>query len=214
MGQYYRPTIVTPDGRILLLDPYDFNNGAKLTEHSWIGNDLVNAASSLILNSPKQVAWIGDYSNDDYEICDEEYTKVYSFNQFINYYDAAWGENPKVISHKLFSKPDLTMLDYGNTNWRLINHDKHIYINLDVFTIENTTRGGLWDGWCMNPLPLLTACGNGRGGGDYGEDYVGYANIGSWAFNHLDHGLSTIWNSLKRFRRTMPSSNAILMNLK
>jgi hypothetical protein len=56
-----------------------------------------------------------------------------------------------------------------------------------AFIRENTARGGDWDGWCMNPLPLLTACGNGRGGGDFGDCHVGYEDVGTWAFDWLEY---------------------------
>ncbi len=37
------------------------------------------------------------------------------------------------------------------------------------------------DGWVINPLPLLTACGNGRGGGDYHSQYPDQDKVGIWA---------------------------------
>jgi len=38
--------------------------------------------------------------------------------------------------------------------------------------------------WCAHPLPLLTALGNGMGGGDY-RGKEGKDNIGSWAFDEI-----------------------------
>ena len=76
MGQYYKPTIIAPDGRILSMYSHAFDSGSKLTEHSWIGNEFVNTAYSLILKSPKRVAWIGDYAKDNYKESDEAYTKA------------------------------------------------------------------------------------------------------------------------------------------
>ena len=187
MGQYYCPTIMAPDGRILTITSNDFGSGAKLTEHSWIGNTFVNAAYSLIYKSQKRVAWIGDYSCDEYETYDEAYTKAMPFDQFKKYYDASWGEDCEGLPVTLFSKKDLAILDYGTKRMFLVNHEKHRYIDMTAYIRDNITNGGLWDGWCMNPLPLLTACGNGRGGGDFCKGRIGYQDIGIWAFDYLEY---------------------------
>jgi hypothetical protein len=187
MGQYYRPTVIAPDNRILVLDPHAFGSGAKLTEHSWVGNDFVSAVCSLIYRSPKQVAWIGDYAYQDYAECDEAYTKAMPPDRFQEYYDAAWGEAPEGLPPKLFSKRDLEILSQDTKGMYLVNHDKRVCLDMAAYIRDNTVKGGTWDGWCMNPLPLLTACGNGRGGGDYGEDYPGYENVGAWAFDRLEY---------------------------
>lgn len=187
MGQYYKPVLITSDGRFLSINSHAFDNGAKLTEHSWISNDYVNAVYSLIYKSPKRVAWIGDYAEQEYETCGEAYTQAMPFEQFQKYYELAWGEERTELASGLFSKRDLTVLDYDTKGMFLVNHDKRVCIDMTVFIQENTTKGGSWDGWCMNPLPLLTACGNGRGGGDYHEGHIGYENIGIWAFECLEY---------------------------
>ena len=54
----------------------------------------------------------------------------------------------------------------------VVNHTKKLYVD--------KTKSPNKDGWQIHPLPLLTCCGNGRGGGDYrGNDTKGL--IGSWA---------------------------------
>ncbi len=60
MGQYYMPTLIAEDGSIRTLYSHAYDNGLKLMEHSYIGNDFVNAASTLIWQNPCRVAWIGD----------------------------------------------------------------------------------------------------------------------------------------------------------
>ena len=189
MGQYYRPTIVAPDGRIMSLDTHTFDSGAKLTEHSWISNELVNAAYSLILDSPKRVAWIGDYALDPYDresdgsdTIDYPYVNAMALGAFQLYYDSAWGEESKQLDKKLFSKKDLDILNHDTTGMYLVNHNKQVYINLDTYKATCTT-----DGWCMNPLPLLTACGNGQGGGDYHDSRPSYEDVGIWAFDSLEY---------------------------
>jgi len=187
MGQYYRPTIIEPDGRIQTTDPYVFGSGAKLTEHSWISNELVNTAYALIHKSPKKVAWIGDYSRDDYDPAEEPYARALPLSEFKKIYASVWGSKRKGLPAKRFSKQDLEILNHDTKGMYLINHDKQEYINLAIYIRDNTARGGTWDGYCMNPLPLLTACGNGRGGGDYHEGHVGYEDIGIWAFDCLEY---------------------------
>jgi hypothetical protein len=187
MGQYYRPAIIAPDGRILILEPHAFDGGAKLTEHSWISNWLVNAVYSLIYKSPKRVAWIGDYAYQDYNPAEEPYARVMPLRKFKKYYNAAWGKKYKALPIALFSKSDLTILNHDTQGMFLVNHSQSIYIDIAAYIRDNTVKGGGWEGWCMNPLPLLTACGNGRGGGDYGRDYPGYADVGVWAFDSLEY---------------------------
>ena len=112
MGQYYRPTLISPKGQIQSLNPYAFDNGAKLTESSWIGNNLMNAAYSLIYTSNKRVAWIGDYAEQAYETCGEEYTKALPFNKFQKVYKTVWVEDRDGLPPKLFSERDLGILDF------------------------------------------------------------------------------------------------------
>lgn len=38
----------------------------------------------------------------------------------------------------------------------------------------------------VHPLPLLTACGNNRGGGDYHEKYPDFDLVGIWAFDLIE----------------------------
>jgi hypothetical protein len=57
-------------------------------------------------------------------------------------------------------------------------------VNLDKKEYVDKTEVPEIDGWQIHPLPLLTADGNGRGGGDYyGEDRDGL--IGSWCLNRV-----------------------------
>jgi hypothetical protein len=187
MGQYYRPLLITQDGRVLTLSPHDFESFSKLTEHSWVSNPFVNAVYSLICESPKKVAWIGDYARDDYNPDEEAYARAMPLEEFKKYYEAVHGENSNGLSSKFFSKKDLEIFGYDTKRMYLANHDKQVYIDLEAYIHENTTSDGDWNGWCMNPLPLLTACGNGRGGGDYHGSRIGYENIGIWAFDSLEY---------------------------
>ena len=41
-------------------------------------------------------------------------------------------------------------------------------------------------GMCINPLSLLTACGNNRGCGDYHAGFPDYNKVGLWAFDKIE----------------------------
>ena len=56
MGQYYQPIIIFPDGSSVTFDSHQYGCGIKLMEHSWIGNEFVNAVYSKILINPRRVA--------------------------------------------------------------------------------------------------------------------------------------------------------------
>ncbi|QAY05883.1 hypothetical protein SEA_EWOK_74 [Mycobacterium phage Ewok] len=59
MGQYYRPTVVDQHNNILFTAySHEFDSGLKLLEHSWIGNDFVQASRPC--SSPTgRCAWCG-----------------------------------------------------------------------------------------------------------------------------------------------------------
>ena len=57
---------------------------------------------------------------------------------------------------------------------------KQYYSRDDVKPFEVKFGDGTADNWQINPLPLLTCEGNGRGGGDYRSDDCG-SLVGTWA---------------------------------
>ncbi len=85
----------------------------------------------------------------------------------------------------------------------LVNTTKKEYICFDKYYKKNR-REEYWeqDGkkhtsyWCMHPLSLMTAVGNGLGGGDY--DGPSIDEVGRWAFdtisieNHAPEGFTEI----------------------
>lgn len=76
------------------------------------------------------------------------------------------------------------LLRIGTSQLVIVNHTKKQYIDLgewwELCHFYDKYNG--YD-WCIHPLPLLTACGNGLGGGDYcglNEKMCGY-----WAFDYI-----------------------------
>lgn len=67
MGQYYKPVTLDEDDTIehwMLC--YDFDSGAKLMEHSWLGNRFVAAFESLLAQeAPRRVVWAGGYADPE-----------------------------------------------------------------------------------------------------------------------------------------------------
>ena len=100
MGQYYVPTLISQDGTIHSLYSHFYDNGLKLMEHSYIGNDFVNAVCTQIWHKPTVVAWIGDYSDAPYE---GEYCKDIPEDRFMEIYRTVYGENEE--STRIYPKP-------------------------------------------------------------------------------------------------------------
>lgn len=165
MGQYYVP-VLKRKGKITVYDNYlkgdvECYNGLKLTEHSWLGNRWIDTIASQLYNTKCKVAWIGDYSDHPDELFWEHQDDIT--------FDFVW-------NHARVRPP------YHVVNLKdkfLINHTKKLYIDMKKY-IENSIDN---DGFVAHPLPLLTAVGNGKGGGDY---YGIYEEIvGTWAWDEL-----------------------------
>ena len=151
MGQYFKPMIKQKgDKNWTAFNSWDFDNGAKLMEHSYIGNPFVSYIKKLILSTPTQVVWAGDYADNEK-------------GKDGNLYDLTDEVKPK---YKKVGKQTLAKMRY------LVSHSKKLYV--DYSKVEKDTYG-----YRIDPLPLLTAEGNGRGGGDYEGSNMRL--IGSWA---------------------------------
>ena len=191
MGQYYIPTIISVDGEINTLYSHDFGSGSKLTEHSWVGNYLVNAIYSKIHKQPATIAWIGDYSDEgkkEYEKSDELYTQTIDYRDFKKYYKIAWGKSEKYFLPKSnFSDKDFDVFTDDTKGMFLVNHTIKRYLDLEKYIEQCSIKDKDGDAWCLNPLSLLTACGNGRGGGDFHHGHTGYKDVGAWAFHLLEY---------------------------
>ena len=197
MGQYYRPVLIGKRGGVKFLYSWDYDNGQKLMAHSYIGNNFVNAVLSQILHHPMRIAWMGDYALDDWNRSEPYKTKMpecdfrYLYHRIWNLGDGTFKEN----RYKIHPEP-LSMSNVSDfSGWYLVNHTQKTYINLNTYTERNKWREH-WKDWrtgkegeddaCIHPLPLLTACGNGRGGGDYYASHPDYDQIGTWAFDLIE----------------------------
>lgn len=136
--------------------------GVKLMEHSWIGNRFMNSISAYIYKNPTKVAWVGDYA-DDFEW---GYTAENQPDPK-DLWSCAWGEDTQSDCIK--------QLPFDYKGKYLCNHTKKTALSFDKY-IELSER----DGWIVHPLSLLTACGNGLGGGDYRDNGYNYEDVGFW----------------------------------
>lgn len=160
MGQYYKPMTLAKNKTTILkwLYSHDYDNGLKLMEHSWLGNNFVRAFTSLIYRNPQIVVWGGDYA----EPCKGRKTNAYSR-----------------CSEKTRIDPSLIVFEEDCRY--IINHTQKVFV--DTTKVPEITAG--WakgHDYRIHPLPLLTCEGNGGGGGDFfGKDPKNL--VGSWARN-------------------------------
>lgn len=177
MGQYYRAAIL---GRRYgfkgTIRPYNYGTGTKLMEHSYVGNMFVNAVLAEIMNQPQRVAWIGDYSDSQETFETSLYKDKIDFDYFDKIYGYVWDSRKRVLHpHAIpFRQPE----DYER--FYLINHSRKSYVDLGKCKERDDF------GYIVSPLPLLTACGNGQGGGDYYSAYPDCDKCGLWAFDLLE----------------------------
>jgi hypothetical protein len=143
MGQYYKAILLDKEKKNVIgwVSSYQYDSGAKLMEHSWMGNDFVKSFENMIYKNPMPVVWAGDYADPE------------DGDEGPNLYD--------MIEDKTELFP-VTAL--GNHKSRyVINHDTKEYVDKEKVPTSK-------DGWQIHPLPLLTCEGNGRGGGDFRGD--------------------------------------------
>ena len=197
MGQYYKPVNLDRKEYMFSHDfkyPYKRNGGTsavfsvglKLMEHSYIGNNPMNAVEQMIIPGgdwyKNRLVWAGDYADP------EEGRGKSSNGCAVNIYQIMENEGTKITP--LAKKVD--------KKYRyLTNHTQKVVIDLQ--TVE-----GDGDGFSIHPLSLLICEGNGRGGGDFnGED----SRIGSWARdvisleNHIYEGYSLVDGNFREERR-------------
>ena len=204
MGQYYMPIILKSDRKHIVgyFYSHDYGCGLKLMEHSYIDNPMCNVVENYLKeHNGANIVWAGDYADaEPVKIPKEEAKKIWqdlvanggietSFSDFWAkdkracvldahgdfegecLYSLArekYNDNNKVIRR---AKPKLTASAEKNDFRFLINETKKQYV--DFWEVPCV------DGYRVNPLPLLTCEGNGRGGGDY--DGLNMDLVGSWA---------------------------------
>ena len=176
MGQYYTPTLINKDG-VETFYSHQYHNGLKLMEHSYIGNFFVQAVVTRLLNNPSILFWMGDYA--ELEDISKEAAKTALFD-----YNVSIGKQfMSDVQNNKFDKEVIPERDFSHPNY-IINHTTREYLCLDDYT-NGHGFAPEEDDWVVHPLPLLTAVGNGRGGGDYWNEH-NKDKVGSWAGNLIE----------------------------
>ena len=182
MGQYYNPSILKKNWKQsnnpveASLKCYDFGNGAKLMEHSYVGNRFVEAVMYLLGEDyfGHPFVWCGDYA-DSVTTNTGEHNIWNDAQDFFYDKDDKETNKYKKLLDSLPSMKEMPKYKY------IVNLTKKEIVEIPKFK----------DGeWVVHPLPLLTCAGNGQGGGDYRlqndtYDYEKDTRIGSWAFDRI-----------------------------
>lgn len=140
------------------LEPRRGGNGSKLTEHASVFAAVVQAAIFYLSREgpfyKTRFVWAGDYADKEPVHEDDE---------------AA--EPPKNLHHLAYAEPEKSLpmkKTRGDAYHFFVNHTKRQFVDLRKF-----------GRYAYHPIPLLTAEGNGQGGGDYrGRDEE---HVGIWA---------------------------------
>lgn len=166
-------------------DYFEMFSGLKLMEHSWYGNDFVNGVVERIEGMPATVAWVGDYADEE-----EDFKGVEGYTPEV--YGLLW---PRHEGDTSLPEGPFPAMPERHDDGFLIDHTKRLYIDLEAyFKAAKAKNGERW--WCVHPLPLLTAIGNGRGGGDYHNWDFLYSSkrqtrneemVGSWAMDVIEY---------------------------
>ena len=158
MGQYYAALVINGHGENKV---FSFPAHSKLLEHSWWSNDAVNAVAQDIFQCPKTVYWVGDYSCQTPAEISEELYDIAMNGMFAN-------------------QNTVNDCSFNLDGKFLVNHSKKLFVDCSDYHKRMSEKSG---DWVIHPLPLLTAVGNGRGGGDYYT--VNKTMVGTWAGNLL-----------------------------
>lgn len=190
MGQYYYCIVLKKDWKKTqkpiraALSPYDFDNGAKLMEHSYVRNSYVSAFMRLVHELDKDrsglpCVWCGDYADTFsteglplFEKMNTDTQKpetVGGFNAYNEAYD--WmiknSEKSDEYNEVLNLIKDCKMYNYRY----IINHTKKEYVKIPAYEKDK---------FKIHPLPILLADGSGRGSGDYHDEICTNPEENDW----------------------------------
>ena len=189
MGQYYNPCVLKKNWKTaknpvcVSLKCYDYGNGAKLMEHSYIGNSFVRSMEFLLATvyNGLPFVWCGDYA-DPVQTRTGEHDIYSDAGRFIyKDYDSNRDSKSKAYEALRGTIPAMPEWKEGQVwnPYETIPYYKYLvnYTKKQYCIIPKNKKD-----WQVHPLPLLTCSGNGRGSGDYRlED----ERIGSWAFDRI-----------------------------
>ena len=202
MGQYYRGVVLgktTKKSKKIIVKQsfccYAHDNGAKLMEHSYVGNWYVKEYEYALANEfyGFPFVWAGDYADDKYDtLVYEKAVQFISKKTTKNARSLGYRKvkNPKwfkeyVKNGEYASESDMAVkIPYeelkDKTYKYIINFDKKVYVCIPEK--KGVDENGNYQ-LTIHPLPLLCADGNQRGGGDYYG--TNETLVGSWAYDRI-----------------------------
>ena len=179
---------------------YSNYHGLKILEHSWWENTLVKGVIGRLYNKPGRVAWVGDYTGDITDkVVSNDGTEAplpprelyagsyYKLNADGTLYRNEQGyieedeDRPLPANVRLYKglvryNPNFTLNDKV-----VINLSRKEFLNCNTYFKRSVTD----DGWCINPVPLLTSTGGDQGGGDYHDNHIDACHVGRWAYDMI-----------------------------
>lgn len=161
MGQYYNAVVEIKGKKEVYYHMVDKKYMmAKLLEHGYYNNPFVLAIASKFWRKKGKLAWVGDYAEPE----------DFNWNEaFENAHSDDAKENLKYNGFRLEGK-------------LFVNHTKKMIIDLDDYKELLKEQDMI-----ISPIPLLTAVGNDKGGGDFHKgNGVGYELIGTWAWDEIE----------------------------
>lgn len=192
MWQYYRAAIRNWT-KVKYFSTYDFDNWAKLMEHSYVWNRYVNVVMKELFNNPWRVYWMWDYWNDVLE--NFQLPEKAMWAQYV--YDRVW--NTKINNEKCWDVvwqivwaekiDNEAECRYDLNYWFIVFHDHKTIIDMSQYETDN---------FSIHPLPLLTAVWNGQWGWDYSwvnEDVVW---IFAWDYVTIENDPRQILNLISK----------------
>lgn len=175
MGQYYYPTI-KKDRALEQFCSLDCDSGMKLTEHSYLGNRFVDAVLSSLIDEPGRLCWLGDYATkSDFDALGVKEETAKLMLAAMGMFCSKDSDPENLYLHYADCSPSETASEAF-----VVNHSKKEYVDLKLcrkFMPEDRF------GMKLHPIPLLTAAGNGKGGGDYYGSNMGM--VGRWCCDEI-----------------------------
>jgi hypothetical protein len=133
MGQYFHPIVLDAEGKIVVwMNAHMYNNGLKLMEHSFLGNNFVCTFEYGLgpdgAHYKSRVVWAGDYAAAEP--------------------GAETNLHQQCTEYSLITPKEKITSQYRY----VVNHTKRQFVD--------KTKIPSKDGYTLHPLPLLTAEGH------------------------------------------------------
>jgi hypothetical protein len=124
MGQYYIAVFMAEDGKTIRgwLSPYRYRNGAKIEEHSYLGNIFMKAVETLMIEDGPfhkcRLVWAGDYAPSEPDMDKNLYELSKKAPEVISD-PVGVEEYPYIVNH---SKKEYIVKNYDDERVHLLSY--------------------------------------------------------------------------------------------